>query len=317
MLEGGSLEAAKENIFAWLDIEPGKMRNFWRFLLLPFIYFPLQSAVLLPLVSGVFRIEMVTSPWTGFSPTVFNLCTMMSFLTWIGTKCRRVLQESRRATWKLLNGLLWSLDHSLETCWLRVTFGAPLRFEHPSLFIDCRQSCMCWVGGLHCRFRGHVLGWVGRWGKCFSAAHVPLNHKTGAGGHLKVSPFKELSPLAVAQRKKGVKLEALSPPSPNNTPDQPVPALPHPPPSLPCTALSQPLSTTTRLSASFLSQVKPPPNPDTHTHPHTIKCITYVPSLFCCCLQVLLVQLLSDLWICMSMHIQVVLVKNEPCGPFQ
>lgn len=80
-------------------------------------------------------------------------------------------------------------------------------------------------------------------GVCLPAAHVALNHKTSLGGHLKVSPFKEPTILAVAGHNKGVKLEALPPPSPNNTPDLPGPALLSPPNSF----LSQPLSTTTRL----------------------------------------------------------------------
>lgn len=44
MMEGGSLEAIKENIFAWLDIEPGKMQQlmrniFWRSFTLPIYLF--------------------------------------------------------------------------------------------------------------------------------------------------------------------------------------------------------------------------------------------------------------------------------------
>lgn len=134
----------------------------------------------------------------------------------------------------------------MGTCWSRVAFSESFRFEQPSLFIDCRRSCAsvcvcvgwegCTVGEIQRGCVG-VEGKMGRWGKCFSAAHVPLNHKTGAGGHLKVSPFKEPSPLAVARRNKGVKLEALSPPSPNNTPDRPVLALP--PPSLSPALLSR------------------------------------------------------------------------------
>lgn len=98
----------------------------------------------------------------------------------------------------------WFLGYSLESCWFRVTFRASLRTEHPRLFIDCRQSCVCvclrvCVGECTVGWRRHVF-WLG--GGCFSAAHVPLSHKTGAEGHLKVSPSKKLSPLAVANSKR-------------------------------------------------------------------------------------------------------------------
>lgn len=90
----------------------------------------------------------------------------------------------------------WFLGYSLESSWFRVTFRASLRTEHPCLFIDCRQSCVCWGGGGGALLVGG--GMCSGWGGCFSAAHVPLSHKTGAEGHLKVS----LSPLAAANCKR-------------------------------------------------------------------------------------------------------------------
>lgn len=138
--------------------------------------------------------------------------------------------------------LLWSQGHSMGTCWSEVAFRASLRFEKPCLFLDCRQPfasvCVCMQGGrsaLLVSSKGGVLGRWGRWGEmllCCTCAPEPQDWR---GGHLKVSPFKEPSRLAAARRNKGVKLEALSPPS-QITPDRPVLALP-PPPPLCCSAL--------------------------------------------------------------------------------
>lgn len=118
---------------------------------------------------------------------------------------------------------------------------------------------------------------------------MPLNHKTGAGGHLKVSPFKAPSPLAVARRNKGVKLEAFSSPTLPKERTRPMgpmhracPPLDHPP--LCCSARPLPLSSATRPSASSLSQVNSPSNPamcthplqaDTHTHRHTVQVLSH------------------------------------------
>lgn len=60
----------------------------------------------------------------------------------------------------------------------------------------CLRVC---VGGALLVGGGMCSGWGGG---CFSAAHVPLSHKTGAEGHLKVSPSKKLSSLAAANSKR-------------------------------------------------------------------------------------------------------------------
>lgn len=61
----------------------------------------------------------------------------------------------------------------------------------------CLRVC---VSGVHCWLEEACVLVGG--GGCLSAAHVPLSHKTGAEGHLKVSPSKKLSPLAVANSKR-------------------------------------------------------------------------------------------------------------------
>lgn len=50
-------------------------------------------------------------------------------------------------------------------------------------------------------------------GPCFSVVHVALNHKASAGGHLKVSFFKERTLLAADRHNKRVKPEVPSPAS--------------------------------------------------------------------------------------------------------
>lgn len=105
------------------------------------------------------------------------------------------------------------------------------------LFIYRLQTVLRVLGGrlaLLVTIRGHVLGWMG---VCVcvmvvlvgggTAAHVLPQPQDWRGGHLKVSPFKELSPLAAAHHKEGVKLEAPFLPSPNNTPDRPVQSPPY------------------------------------------------------------------------------------------
>lgn len=88
-----------------------------------------------------------------------------------------------------------------------------------------------------------------------------LNHRTGAGGHLKVSLFKGPSLLAAACCNKGVKLQALSPPAPNNT--------------APVTSQSSFIVNHNQAVCYFSESGQPPPaahppihhcNPDTHAH---------------------------------------------------
>lgn len=140
-----------------------------------------------------------------------------------------------------------------------------------------------------------------------------FNHKADARVTSRLVPSKSCLHWLWPTIKEGVKLEAPSPPSPNNTPDRPAapphhhhkhghaspPTHSHPPPSPSCSALPLPLSTTTRPSASFLSEVSspppspsrihPPPSPDTHSRPRTQTQNSRLVPLPCC-LQVLLGQ---------------------------
>lgn len=125
-----------------------------------------------------------------------------------------------------------------------------------------------------------MLGWMGRWGKCFSAAHVPLNHKTDAGVTSRLASSKScLHWLRPTVKREWNSKRSPHPPQITHQTDQSRLCLPPYPPSLPCSALPQPLSTTTRPSASFLSQVSHPPppppppcNPDTHPHTQYNSC---------------------------------------------
>lgn len=177
-----------------------------------------------------------------------------------------------------------------------MTRRASLRLEHPRLFIGHRETVLHVLGGrlaLLVTIRGRVcvgLGWMGWICACVALGwgwevggwvHMcSFNHKADARVTSRLAPSKSCLHWLWPTIKEGVKLEAPSPPSPNNTPDRPVPAAapPHhhhhhhkhahasppthsPPPSPSCSALPLPLSTTTRPSASFLSEVSSPPPP--------------------------------------------------------
>lgn len=151
---------------------------------------------------------------------------------------------------------------------------------------------------------------MGRWGKCFSAAHVPLNHKTDAGVTSRLASSKScLHWLRPTVKREWNSKRSPHPPQITHQTDQSRLCLPPYPPSLPCSALPQPLSTTTRPSASFLSQVSHPPphHPPVDTHPHTVQLMSHPLSV--AAFKSSLYSSLSELWICMSMHIQVLLVR--------
>lgn len=70
----------------------------WRSLLFPFTYFPSQRSILLPLVTGVFRIEIVNPPYNRHFPNSFQskpICDEISENKMFVICCRSELQESR------------------------------------------------------------------------------------------------------------------------------------------------------------------------------------------------------------------------------
>lgn len=126
--------------------------------------------------------------------------------------------------------------------------------------LTTKDNCVWWE-----LYSSGVVFWWGFFPLSSTCATEPQDqHCWGVGGgHLKVRSLKEVSPLAATCRNKGLKPETLSPPSLNNTPDQ---LVLFPPAHLPSSALPQPLSVVTRMSAGFLCQVNLPITPSTDSH---------------------------------------------------
>lgn len=134
-----------------------------------------------------------------------------------------------------------------------MTFRASLRTEHPCLFIDCRQSCVCVGGGALLVGGGMCSGW----------GDASLLHMCPSATRLEQRVTSRLaSPKGslhwLRPTVKGSETQRALPTLPRKH-SRPTSHVPAPPPALPCSALPQPLSTTTRPSACFLSQVSSSP----------------------------------------------------------